>query len=162
MASLYLPAPPPEPGLLARIPAILRRRCPECLGGSVFRSWLSTHERCPACGARFETEPGYYTGAMYVSYALQVPIFGLSALAAWLLLPGWPYHLLFLAAWIPALPLLPLVFVYSRVIWLHLDRYAQSHDPRLDFPSALAPTARGEEAAEAGGDADSGANGNSP
>ncbi len=25
--------------------------------------------QCPCCGERFEKEPGYYTGALYVSYA---------------------------------------------------------------------------------------------
>ncbi|GAB3978960.1 hypothetical protein GCM10028806_43230 [Spirosoma terrae] len=30
------------------------------------------HENCPVCGLRYEAEPGFFTGAMYVSYALYV------------------------------------------------------------------------------------------
>ena len=27
-------------------------------------------ERCPVCDLRFEREPGYFMGAMYISYVL--------------------------------------------------------------------------------------------
>lgn len=30
------------------------------------------HESCPVCGYKFEKEPGYFLGAMYVSYGMTV------------------------------------------------------------------------------------------
>jgi len=40
------------------------------------------HERCPACGLRFEREPGYFTGAMYLSYGVAL----LATAPVWLLI----------------------------------------------------------------------------
>jgi len=79
------------------------------------------HRACPVCGHVFEREPGYFVGAMYVSYALAIP----SYLAVWgilcLLLPGWS-DLAILAAALPLfVPLAPILFRYSRIIWMHLD-----------------------------------------
>ena len=33
------------------------------------------HETCPVCDHRFEREPGYFVGAMYVSYAPATPVY---------------------------------------------------------------------------------------
>ena len=37
------------------------------------------HETCEVCGLRYEIEPGFFYGSMYVSYAFSVAIF----LATW-------------------------------------------------------------------------------
>ena len=79
-------------------------------------------ERCPVCRLQFEREPGYFVAAMYVSYALAVPIITLLALAARLAFPAWSLEAVLAAAAILSLPLVPLLFRYSRVLWMHLDR----------------------------------------
>lgn len=77
------------------------------------------------CGLRFEREPGYYTGAMIVSYAIGVPLLALlSVLVLWL--TRWPVLWALVAADAIFIPLVPLVFRYSRVLWIHLD---QAIDP---------------------------------
>ena len=53
---------------------MLRLRCPRCLAGRVYRGLLTMNERCPQCGLTFEREPGYFTGAMYASYLLALPL----------------------------------------------------------------------------------------
>ncbi|WP_424964423.1 DUF983 domain-containing protein [Ekhidna sp.] len=35
---------------------------------------MKMHKKCPNCSQSLEPEPGFYTGAMYVSYAFQVAI----------------------------------------------------------------------------------------
>jgi hypothetical protein len=47
-----------------RLAAIVAQRCPRCLEWPVFATLFRRHARCPACGLRFEREPGYFTGAM--------------------------------------------------------------------------------------------------
>jgi hypothetical protein len=80
------------------------------------------NDPCPVCGLVFEREPGYFFGAMYFSYAIAVVILvPLFFLLQWLLPEplGWlvvPITLL------PYLFLVPLVFRYSRVLWLYFDR----------------------------------------
>lgn len=108
--------------------AILRRRCPECGEGPIFRAPLAMNERCPVCGLRFgRGEPGYFTGAMYVSYALAVPLIAALTLVESLFLPRWSLWQLVLLAWAFCVPLIPWVWQYSRAIWIHFD---QSIDPQ--------------------------------
>jgi uncharacterized protein (DUF983 family) len=105
-----------------RLAAIALQRCPRCREGRVFRSLLAMHETCPACGLKFEREPGYFVGAMYLSYALAVPVM---ALFGWLvsrLRPEWPIEGSAGAGIAISLPLVPWFFRYSRVLWMHLDR----------------------------------------
>lgn len=81
---------------------------------------------CPACGLRFEREQGYWLGALYVAYGLAVPILSVFTLLLWLL-TSWGVRRSFLVAMIAFFPLSPIVFRYSRVVWMHLD---QLLDPR--------------------------------
>jgi len=57
--------------------AVLDGLCPKCRKGKIFskpfysiRGFDEMHTHCPHCGFRFEVEPGYFYGAMYVSYAI--------------------------------------------------------------------------------------------
>ena len=48
------------------------------------------NEDCPGCGLDFDRgEPGYFTGAMYVSYALAIPLIALLTLIEHLIIPSW-------------------------------------------------------------------------
>ncbi len=47
----------------------VRGRCPHCGSGAMFRGYYSMHERCAACGTRFETSDGAWLGAVAVGYA---------------------------------------------------------------------------------------------
>lgn len=101
--------------------AMARGLCPRCRAGRVFARGGGMHRACPACGLVYEREHGYFTGAMYVSYALGLPIIGGFTLAAWLIFPRWRIWQLVLAAWLAFLPLAPLVYRTSRIVWMHLD-----------------------------------------
>ena len=81
------------------------------------------NDRCPVCGLLFDREPGYFTGAMYISYALGIPIVAALTLVAYLAFPTWRLYQLVLLAWVGLLPLVPAVYHYSRVMWIHFDRY---------------------------------------
>jgi uncharacterized protein (DUF983 family) len=107
---------------LARLWAILRLRCPRCFQGKVFKSSFAMNDPCPACGVIFQREEGYFLGAMYVSYLLASAFMvSLYFIGQWL----WPdlnSYLLVLAITIIYLPFVPLVFRYSRVVWMHFER----------------------------------------
>ena len=86
------------------------------------------NDTCPSCHLKFEREPGYFTGAMYISYALAVPpLTALTAIFTYWLLPDWPLHEVILLAAVLFTPLIPMLFRYSRIIWIHLDRYFVPH-----------------------------------
>jgi len=89
----------------------------------MFRAPFTMHETCPACALRFDRgQPGYFTGAMYASYALGIPLIALLTLVEHLFLPSWSLSRLVLLAWGLCIPLIPWVWQYSRIIWVHLDR----------------------------------------
>jgi uncharacterized protein (DUF983 family) len=112
---------PPARG---RFAAILRQRCPRCREGRVFRGTLEMNATCPVCGITFEREQGYFLGAMYVSYALSIVLLGLLTWLLSLLLPTWDLGTLVLLGCVAYIPLMVPVFRYSRVIWMHFDRWA--------------------------------------
>ncbi len=103
--------------------SIFRNLCPACQKGAVFSGIYSMNEFCAACGFRFEREPGYYLGAMVVSYTLgafsMIP--SVIALIFWLEAP-WIWVVI-----VPSLQVIlsnPLLFRWSRLAWLHLETAA--------------------------------------
>lgn len=75
------------------------------------------YERCSECNYRFDKEPGYFFGAMYISYGMAIaellPVF---LVFTWFLPLGWLFVLMF------AILLLTMFFNYrvSRVLWIHI------------------------------------------
>jgi uncharacterized protein (DUF983 family) len=106
------------------IGGILRKRCPRCRRGQVFRSLWKMNENCPVCGLDFDRgDPGYFTGAMYASYAMAIPPLTVLTLIEYLILPTWSlFQMIVLAAAI-CTPLIPWSWQYSRVLWMYFDRY---------------------------------------
>jgi uncharacterized protein (DUF983 family) len=57
---------------------VYKEKCPKCSTGAVFKQDISIlhlpvmNDRCEKCNYRFEKEPGYFIGAMYISYGLAV------------------------------------------------------------------------------------------
>jgi hypothetical protein len=89
----------------------------------MFRAAFVMNETCPVCGLTFDRgQPGYFTGAMYVSYALGIPLVALLTLLEHLVLPSWSLLRLVVLAWGLCIPLIPWVWQYSRVLWVHFDR----------------------------------------
>ena len=64
---------------------------------------------------------------MYISYALAAPLLGLLTLPFWLV-AGWPIEWAFGAACLLLLLFVPALFRYSRVLWIHFDRWTEPED----------------------------------
>jgi hypothetical protein len=116
--------------------AIMGLRCPRCRVGRVYRGMIAMHRTCPVCGLKFEREPGYFLGAMYFSYALAVIIIGILMFLGALIFPTLDYLPIFIIASVAFLPFVPLIFRYSRVVWMHFDRMI---DPDPVNPSVSLP-----------------------
>jgi hypothetical protein len=80
------------------------------------------NEKCPSCGLNFSPEPGFYFGAMYITYAFNIAMFvGVFAFLN-LFTSLERYNLLFALIVILAfltLILLPLFYRLSRSVYLH-------------------------------------------
>ena len=79
------------------------------------------YDRCPVCALKFEREPGYFLGAMYVSYGLTLVPMLLLVLALWRGV-GWTYSTALIGAALLYLPFVPPVVRISRVVWIYIDQ----------------------------------------
>ena len=104
----------------------LWNKCPKCHQTNVFVSnkWYNLkefdkmNEICSCCNLKFEKEYGFYTGAMYVSYALMVGWFVFTWVLDSFLFKSetWQY-LTFVT--ISMTLLIPLTFRHSRLLWIN-------------------------------------------
>lgn len=110
------------------IGAILKLRCSRCLEGEVYLPgrWFAMHDACPRCGLKYEREPGFFLGAMYVSYTLGVLI-ALPVSATLFFKYDVGAGLSAFAGSILTAVATPWIVRISRVAWLHFD---QRLDPR--------------------------------
>lgn len=77
------------------------------------------NERCPNCDVRLEPEPGFYQGAMYVSYAFTVAFIVIIGILLYYLAND-PNEWVYIGTVIGVMVLLaPLNYRYSRVIYLY-------------------------------------------
>jgi uncharacterized protein (DUF983 family) len=133
---------PGEPDETAKsgsaLAGILKKRCPRCRRGPIFCSLWVMNEVCPSCGLDFDRgDPGYFTGAMYVSYALAIPLISLLTSIEHLIVRSWSLFRLVVLASIICVPLIPGIWQYSRVIWIYIDQYFDPHEDQSD--SAVSP-----------------------
>ena len=105
---------------MRRLLAITALRCPRCMKGRVWRRFVSMNATCPECGFVFERESGYFAGAMVVSYGLAVPILAAIVIAL-IIIGGLDAVVALIIGNTAYLVLVPFIFRYSRVVWLHLD-----------------------------------------
>jgi uncharacterized protein (DUF983 family) len=98
----------------------VRLMCPRCGEAPIFRGWFSMHDRCPACGRRFNRAPGYFLGSIYFNY-------GVTALLVVALYFGLYFGEVFtgkqlLAALTAFSVVFPLWFFrYARALWIAFD-----------------------------------------
>ena len=106
--------------------SILKCKCPRCRKGNLFInpnpfniSTLSKMPKnCEVCGQPTEPEPGFYFGAMYVSYAIGVAMFAILFVLVEFILKVGGYHFMWIYAMV-MLILWPVIFRASRVLYIY-------------------------------------------
>lgn len=89
--------------------------------GTLYTSrFADMHPKCPCCGQNFEPEPGYYYGAMYVSFAIGTAIFLGVLLVLNFLVEEITLTMVMTAVLVITLGFLPSIFRLSRVMWINL------------------------------------------
>ncbi|HSV07930.1 MAG TPA: DUF983 domain-containing protein [Candidatus Binatus sp.] len=117
---------PSAAGVLGRA---LRLRCPRCGAASLYGGFFAMHERCAACGLRFEREPGYFVGAIYINYAATAAV-ALGSVFLLDVLVGLSLRQQ-LTLGVGLGVLVPVVFFrYARSLWLALDYLVTRADER--------------------------------
>ncbi len=107
--------------------AVLEGKCPRCRVGYMFpygpfniKKMGQSNEVCSHCGLKYEREPGFFYGAMYVSYAVSVAILLVTTFVLYFLFDDPSLTAYILTVGVIAILLYPLNFRYSRILFLHV------------------------------------------
>jgi uncharacterized protein (DUF983 family) len=108
--------------------SILKYKCPHCHEGRFFESNNPYNlakagkllQQCDVCHKSFMKEPGFYYGAMYVSYALGVALFIAIYVATYVLYPAATTEFYIAAIVIGLIVSAPLLYALSKIIWANM------------------------------------------
>ena len=111
----------------SRFMAMSKGLCPRCREGKMFKYPLSKitkfaemNENCPVCGLKFEVEPGFWYGAMFVSYANTILLLVVLGVGIFYLFND-PSTLSYIVViTVASLSFVPFNFRISRSVFLHL------------------------------------------
>lgn len=108
-----------------KITKLFSQKCPRCESNNMFvggvgfsKKAMEMHSQCPSCGFDFVREPGFYTGAMYISYTLDLAIGAALFALLWLAGVETTATQFVLSFSTILIVLFPWVFRTSRAIWL--------------------------------------------
>lgn len=114
------------PENIGKLPAIVKAKCPRCRQGDMFEytayhlsKFHKMHEKCPCCGLKFELEPGFFVGAMYVNYAFTIALIAAVSIALHVF-DLYSLRNFIISILVTVFLLIPLLFRYSRVLFLHI------------------------------------------
>ncbi len=107
--------------------SIFYGKCPQCHESNMYvnknayqyNTMLSMHEKCGHCGLKYQIEPSFFYGAMYVSYAVTVA-FGVAAFVISHLFFGSSLKVSFVAIIASIVVFYPIILRLSRNIWINM------------------------------------------
>lgn len=107
------------------VKSILKYKCPRCRSANLFKTPfniskpLDMPERCSNCQLNFEPEPGFYFGAMFISYGLSALLFLATALTLVLGFDWSPNQAMIVVVIIGLLVFFRILRL-ARAVWIHI------------------------------------------
>jgi uncharacterized protein (DUF983 family) len=125
--------------------SIFKYKCPRCNRGEFFESRNpynlkeagNIKESCSHCKLKYSPEPGFYYGAMYVSYGLGIAMFVTVWVALLVLYPSYTPIELIILLFISLILLGPYIYALSKTVWANLffhyeEEYAQEKQKEIN------------------------------
>ena len=111
----------------SKVNSILTGTCPRCQNESMYveknpynlATVLKMNENCGHCGLKYQLEPSFFYGAMYVSYGLSIA-FGVAAFIISNVFIGLGLIHSFIAIVITLILTYPIILRLSRNIWINM------------------------------------------
>jgi uncharacterized protein (DUF983 family) len=118
----------------SKLNSILTGSCPKCQNESMYldknplhlSKVLKMNENCSHCGLKYQIEPSFFYGAMYVSYGLNVAV-GIAAFIVSFVFFKTTIEQSFLTIVISLIVLFPFVLRLSRNLYINMF---VSYDPK--------------------------------
>ena len=118
----------------SKLNSILTGSCPKCQNESMYSDKnplhltkvLKMNENCSHCGLRYQIEPSFFYGAMYVSYGLNVAV-GIAAFIVSFVFFKASIEESFLTIVITLIVLFPFILRLSRNLYINMF---VSYDPK--------------------------------
>ncbi|GAB3227327.1 DUF983 domain-containing protein [Hymenobacter seoulensis] len=105
---------------------MVQQRCPRCHEGALFTHsaanpvrFAEMPEHCLVCGQAYEPEPGFYWGAMFISYAFSTAIMLVTGFLVYYLLHDPAVWVYVTSVAVLAVLFTPLSLRYSRTLMLY-------------------------------------------
>lgn len=107
--------------------SILTLKCPKCHEGDLFcnknlyqpKDFFKMPDHCPKCGQNYMLEPGFYFGAMYVSYGLTIAL-NVAVFVALLVFDSYTVTNFLVLDFFVLMVTLPFILKASRSIWIDI------------------------------------------
>ncbi|NGY36122.1 DUF983 domain-containing protein [Flavobacterium sp. XN-5] len=117
----------------SKLYSILTGTCPKCQKESMYSdpnplhlgNILKMHENCSHCGLKYQIEPSFFYGAMYVSYGLNVAVGTAAFIISYVLLHS-SLKVAFISIIVSLILLFPFVLRWARNIYINMF---VSYDP---------------------------------
>ena len=111
----------------SKLNSILTGTCPKCQNETMYLeknplylgSVLKMHEHCSHCNLKYQIEPSFFYGAMYVSYGLNVAL-GVAVFITSFLLLNQSIEISFIAIIASIVLLQPFILRLSRNIYINM------------------------------------------
>jgi uncharacterized protein (DUF983 family) len=111
----------------SKLYSILTGTCPRCQKESMyldknplhFSNLLKMNENCSHCGLKYQIEPSFFYGAMYVSYGLNVAV-GIATFIVTKLICKSSLKFSFISIIVVLIVLAPFVLRWSRNIYINM------------------------------------------
>jgi len=118
----------------SKLNSILTGSCPKCQKESMYEDKnplhltkvLKMNEKCSHCGFKYQIEPSFFYGAMYVSYGLNVAV-GIAAFIVSFVFFGATIEQSFVSIILTLVILFPFVLRLSRNLYINMF---VSYDPK--------------------------------
>lgn len=123
---------------LSEFKAAWQAKCPRCRVGHVYQGPAyglkvqKMNSHCEYCGLRYEREPGYFYGAMYVTYAFAIAEMVTACMATYILTGNDSSFILYATVAILSVVLMsPFNYRYSRIILMYWLTPGLRYDPNV-------------------------------
>ena len=111
----------------SKLYSILTGTCPRCQKESMYldknpfhlKNLLKMNDHCSHCGLKYQIEPSFFYGAMYVSYGLNVAI-GIAAFIVSFVILNCSLKTSFISIIAAIIVLFPFVLRWSRNIYINM------------------------------------------